>query len=181
MNTIKSNDTSYEVITLDEFQAFYAKVNEVINEEHEQGVHRYSSQGFPYYAKEYFGVNEVLIATTIGTETSRVTQALSRMQTRATDAGCSVEMHNLYRSTLELIDEVARDLGLNPKASFGMKPFDIEYRAWLVSNAFGKPNSYVDIEESVPYLASQIFEAVEGMTRQEAVRYVSKNFGLYQF
>lgn len=141
---------------------------------------RYSATAFRWYCYEFLGMPASLLASELNMVPKRVQVRFTEMSEAARKQGTTESRTRGFQPYVELADDLARDLGIKPKSFTRMTPFEKEYRQWEVCQAFGKPNCYVDADESTPFVADEMLNKIAGMDRKTAIEYISQNFGVYK-
>ena len=180
MKTIEQYGQKYTTIEPAEFHKLAEAYLEEIGTDAFLGAPRFTAQAFRWYCYEYFGMTPAVLAHELSLNVSDVGRRFLEMKEAATDNGTTPSMLRGYNGFIEAANEIATNMGLKPRSIFHMAPFDREYQQWLVALEFDLPNAYVDTSESTPFVANEILDEIEGMSRHQAIRFISQNYGVYK-
>lgn len=179
MNKIDNSGYTHYVITKTEFEAFKQEFLNNIKVEDFSSAPRFTLKAFRWYCHEYLGMTPGVIAHLLDQPAKNVKTRLKEMSEAASEAGVPVSCLSGYGTYIELADDIAREQGLKPKSILHMAPFNAEYQMWLVAQEMGVPNAYNDPTDSTAFTAAKLLDEIEGLTREEAVSYISQNYGIY--
>ena len=145
----------------------------------EDGLSMKQKASLKFYLREYLHLPTIVIAELCNVQHYHLLRDLRALDERAVDKAVPVVMQPRYRETLEQMDDLARDMGLEPAPLGNMSPERRLNALWMRAVEIGRPGAYDGEEEVQADLRTLVEGVYDCETLEDAIEFVKRDYIVY--
>ena len=157
-----------------QYYEFYHAVGEQLGGS--DGLTQKQSSTLKFYMREYLHLPYQFIAEVLAVKRHHLVRDINRMRARADRVNIPVAMQNRYIEPMSQLDDIAREMGLKPRALSNLSPWKSQELLWQKAIELGLGHMYDGESEVSTDIEDLVYKIRKFADEADAVAYIKRNY-----